>query len=61
MSKCIWTRLPDSEHPFELHKYVYEVGCNGNLARGAQPIYPDHCPSCGLPVQIGGAPGGAEP
>lgn len=49
---CEWTRLPDSTQPFEIHPVSFHVGCNGRVASGAHPIYPDVCPHCGRAVSI---------
>ena len=43
---CIWTRLPDIDHPFETHPVQYNIGCIDKVARGVHAIYPDECPHC---------------
>lgn len=51
---CVWSRMPDNEHPFELMPVQYKAGCRDDrIARGRYAFYPDNCPNCGEPVTVG--------
>lgn len=47
---CGWTRMTDSQDPFETKPIRYRIGCDGTVARGKYPIYPDVCPHRGKAV-----------
>lgn len=49
---CVWTRLADIGDPFQTQRVQFQAGCNGLIARGVEPIYPDFCPGCSKPVKI---------
>ena len=49
---CVWVRLPDLMNPLDLKPCRFQANCDGRVARGAHPFYPDICPSCDRPVRI---------
>lgn len=53
---CVWTRMTDSLDPFETKPIRYRIGCDGKVARGKYPIYPDVCPHCGKAVDAKSSP-----
>jgi len=49
---CGWWRMPDSPDPMDYRMYRFKAGCNGAVATGVHPIYPDECPACARPVRL---------
>lgn len=51
---CVWTRMPDDPNPLALMPVRYKAGCRDDrIARGRYAFYPDNCPHCGKPVEVG--------
>jgi hypothetical protein len=50
--QCVWMRMPDILTPLETRPIQFRIGCNGKIASGAHPFYPDECPHCQKPVSI---------
>lgn len=49
---CGWTRMTDSQDPFDTKPIRYRIGCEGKVARGKYPILPNVCPHCGKAVEV---------